>query len=428
MYKNQIDYNEVIENNGNKEIRRNNLKLILDCIYCSKKPYRNTADMILPKLMEVKNQGGFRYLGNVKNNLDIKYVVLYTTNEDLYWNDELDEELGLFIYYGDNKIAGNALHETKLNGNLILKNIFDLLNSNNFEDRKKIPPIFLFEKANTSDVKFSGLLVPGYKGITQKEWLTALWAKREEGGRFQNYKAMFTVLNTTDGSKYNPKDSSINLNWLKDVKEGKAFDSEYSPIAWKNFIKYGIYKPLSIKRDSGIRTRDNQLPETDEGKKMLDVIHKFFKDLDNHFYSFENFAIDIAKLADRNIINCEHTRPTRDGGRDAIGEYRIMNNLENLAVSLKTTFALEAKCYNYKNNEVGVKETSRLISRIKNREFGIMVTTSYVGKQAYEEIIEDQHPISIIAGKDIIDILYRTEDIKNVKQLQKYLENKYKNI
>ena len=36
-------------------------------------------------------------------------------------------------------------------------------------------------------------------------------------------------------------------------------------------------------------------------------------------------------------------------------------------------------------NSVGVKELARLISRIKHREFGVLVTTSYVNEQAYRE-------------------------------------------
>lgn len=48
---------------------------------------------------------------------------------------------------------------------------------------------------------------------------------------------------------------------------------------------------------------------------------------------------------------------------------------------------------------------SRLISRIRYCQFGIIVTTSYVQKQAYEEIIEDQHPILIISASDTARIL-----------------------
>ena len=34
-----------------------------------------------------------------------------------------------------------------------------------------------------------------------------------------------------------------------------------------------------------------------------------------------------------------------------------------------------------------------------------MVTTSYIGNQAYTEVRQDRHPIIIITGKDIAEIL-----------------------
>ena len=48
---------------------------------------------------------------------------------------------------------------------------------------------------------------------------------------------------------------------------------------------------------------------------------------------------------------------------------------------------------------------SRLISRIRYRQFGIMVTTSYVDAQAYNEVVEDGHPILIVTASDIASIL-----------------------
>ena len=53
---------------------------------------------------------------------------------------------------------------------------------------------------------------------------------------------------------------------------------------------------------------------------------------------------------------------------------------------------------------VGVKETSRLISRIKNRQFGVLITTSVVGRQPYKEIRSDGHPVIFLTGIDIIDV------------------------
>ena len=97
------------------------------------------------------------------------------------------------------------------------------------------------------------------------------------------------------------------------------------------------------------------------------------------------------------------TRPWRDGGRDAIGHYAITQG-GKVNSPLKIDCALEAKCYG-QNNAVGVRQMSRLISRIRYRQFGIMLTTSYVDKQAYSEVVEDGHPILIVTASDVASIL-----------------------
>ena len=70
----------------------------------------------------------------------------------------------------------------------------------------------------------------------------------------------------------------------------------------------------------------------------------------------------------------------------------------------------EAKCYQppgfgQRANIVGVKDVARLISRIRHRQFGVLVTTSVIGDQAYKEVREDRHPIIFLVAKDITDIL-----------------------
>jgi Restriction endonuclease AspBHI N-terminal/Restriction endonuclease len=77
----------------------------------------------------------------------------------------------------------------------------------------------------------------------------------------------------------------------------------------------------------------------------------------------------------------EITRRSIDGGRDAIGRYRLGPSADPITVD----FALEAKCYRPElpgqsgtARQVGVKETARLISRLRHRQFGILVTTSYI--------------------------------------------------
>lgn len=106
---------------------------------------------------------------------------------------------------------------------------------------------------------------------------------------------------------------------------------------------------------------------------------------------------------DSNFIDFSLTRPWRDGGRDAIGRYSISAG-GKVNQPLVIDCALEAKCYGI-NRGVGVREMSRLISRIKYRQFGIMITTGFVDSQAYSEAVEDGHPILIVTAADIASIL-----------------------
>lgn len=124
---------------------------------------------------------------------------------------------------------------------------------------------------------------------------------------------------------------------------------------------------------------------------------------------------------DNHFLNFNITRQVIDGGIEAIGEYRLghKNN------SIKLRCALEAKCYKIDNSN-GVKLLSRLVSRLKYRDFGIFITTSYVSEQAYKELLEDGHPVIIISGRDIVEILNEnhintTELISNFMNTIDYL-------
>jgi len=58
---------------------------------------------------------------------------------------------------------------------------------------------------------------------------------------------------------------------------------------------------------------------------------------------------------------------------------------------------------------IGVKPMSRLISRLKHRDIGVFVTTSYFNRQVQEELLEDRHPIILVSGGDIAKILIAKE-------------------
>jgi hypothetical protein len=126
--------------------------------------------------------------------------------------------------------------------------------------------------------------------------------------------------------------------------------------------------------------------------------------------------MEIAKLFLPNIHAYEITRPWRDGGRDAVGTYRIGHG----AGSIDVEFAMEAKCYDMKSG-IGVRALSRLISRLRHRQFGILVTTSYLDSQAYDELIQDGHPVVVISARDIAVKL--KERIGGIDSVVTWLDN-----
>lgn len=391
--------------------------LYIDAIYKANPSAKNLGGEVLSKLLCVGNQGGFRFKGKTESP---QLVALFTSGEDMYWRDNLDSSLGIFLYYGDQKTPGKDLHDTKLNGNLILKHVFDYACSDDPVIRKKVPPIFVFKKVHGRDIKFLGLAVPGIQGKPQKDWLTAVWGANRNGDRFLNYKSFFTILDTSKGSEEEKNESGISLAWLTDIEMGHAYESRYAPTEWKKYIDKKKFLSLTAFRETYVKSKEEQLPNTNEAVKvkMLQVLHDYFIKKD-HGYSFERFACSVVEQLDENVVSIDVTRPFKDGGIDGIGTYRVFGSGTQ---SVLVDFYLQAKCYNPFSAPVGVKDTARLISRIKDRQFGIMVTTSYVHHQAYQELLDDGHPIVLLTGRTIIDFIFDRYEIRSVEELIKWLE------
>jgi Restriction endonuclease AspBHI N-terminal/Restriction endonuclease len=368
--------------------------LVIDAVYEGGSAGHAGDDPINKVLPGVGNQGGFRDAGRGD---DKKFVVLYTSGEDSDWPDDLDLNTGQFVYYGDNKTPGHELHDTGRGGNRLLRRVFDKLHAVK-SDRAAIPPFFVFKKyptpRSTRSVQFVGLAAPGFRGLPATSDLVAVW-KTSDGQRFQNYRAVFTMLNVP----------VVKRAWLDDLVAGSAL-TENAPAAWCEWLRFGRYQPLAAESTTVIRSQEAQTPDTRAKIGILRTVWKHFKEAPR---AFEFFAARLFQMHDPRVIIDEITRASVDGGRDAIGRYLLGLNADPVYAE----FSLEAKCYapgidGMTANTVGVKEVSRLISRIRHRQFGVLVTTSVVARQAYEEVRDDRHPIIFLAGKDITDILTKT--------------------
>jgi hypothetical protein len=375
--------------------------LVIDRIYQGGRA-GNTGDDPLGKLLPVGNQGGFRMSGSAKRD-SVKLAALYTSGAEPDWPDALDLHTGVFTYFGDNRSPGRLLEDTPRSGNLLLSRAFARAHGEP-ADRAKVPPFLLFDKPGAwRDIRFRGLLAPGSARLSGEEDLVAVW-RTSRGERFQNYRAHFTVLNVP----------VVSRAWIKQLLDGDTLGSE-APLIWRTWVESRTYSTLVAPPTAIIRNREEQEP-LPKDRQLLALVHEHFA---RNPYGFEQFAADLWAASERNVDKVDVTRPWRDGGRDAIGDYLIGPPTDPVAVE----FALEAKCYAL-GRSVGVRETSRLISRLHHRQFGVLVTTSHVDAQAYREIRDDGHPVVILAGRDVVEMLKRS-GLDTVAALRKYLFEKY---
>ena len=82
------------------------------------------------------------------------------------------------------------------------------------------------------------------------------------------------------------------------------------------------------------RKKSEQLPSSKRNQQIVGTIYDFFKE---DPYEFEHCAAKIATMMDANIVSIDVTRRWRDGGRDAVGLYRIGTERDNI----KVEFALK---------------------------------------------------------------------------------------
>lgn len=362
----------------------------------------NVSDDPLARLLPVGNQGGFRYAGSPRRGT-VRIAVLYTSGGEIDWPDALDPQSGLFTYFGDNRQPGRDLHDTQRGGNQLLRDVFEW-SHDSAVGRAKVPPFLLFEKASPGRaVRFRGLLAPGGESLGSDDELAAIW--RSKGGlRFQNYRARFTVLDTP----------TVSRRWLTAVVDGQsAVTAPGCPPQWQSWVQARAYRTLVAPSTSVVRSRAEQLPADAKGLAILEAIHRHF---DGRPHDFEACAVALWRLLAPATGSCDVTQRSRDGGRDAVGEYLIGPAADRVAID----FALEAKCY-APTNGVGVREVSRLISRLRHRNFGVFVTLSYFNQQVYDEVRVDGHPIAMVCGRDIVDIL-RADGHGDLASVQKWLD------
>ncbi len=240
----------------------------------------------------------------------VRLSVLYTSGVEVDWPDFLDPQTGVLTYYGDNRSPGHALLDTQRGGNLLLEYAFDAARRPSKEDRLRVPPFLLFQRAAPGRaVRFRGLLAPESARLNPDEELTAIW-RSKNGLRFQNYRAKFTVLDV----------ATVSRTWLTAISGGAQTTTEGCPEPWREWVEGRVYHALVAPPTMVVRTREQQLPDDKVGMGILHAIHDHFHDKST---DFEACAVELWRMIAPGTGRCDVTRPSRDGGRDAVGEYPL---------------------------------------------------------------------------------------------------------
>jgi hypothetical protein len=170
------------------------------------------------------------------------------------------------------------------------------------------------------------LATPGFPGLPATSDLVAVW-KTTSGQRFQNYRAVLTVLDVP----------VIPRTWINDISGGHTVCSN-TPRAWTDWVQTGSYRALVSESTTIIRSPEEQLPDPPLKRELLEAVYDHFKDAP---VAFEAFAARIFRMHDQRLIIDEITRASVDGGRDAVGRYLL--GLSDDPVYAE--FSLEVKCY-----------------------------------------------------------------------------------
>jgi hypothetical protein len=158
---------------------------------------------------------------------------------------------------------------------------------------------------------------------------------------------------------------TISRAWIDGLITGKPED-RLAPEAWQTWVRTGRRQALMATRSLEYRSKAEQLPTDKEGEAIVQAIRDYFADRP---HAFEHCAAAISRFMMPDVVTLDVTRPSRDGGRDGVGQLRVGVGPSGILVD----FALEAKCYSA-TNSVGVRKMSRLISRLRHRQFGVLVT------------------------------------------------------
>ncbi|MER5642463.1 restriction endonuclease [Kitasatospora sp. NPDC002227] len=317
-------------------------------------------------------------------------------SEQTPWHDVFDLDNGHVRYFGDHKFdTVKPLGSTT--GNAALLEVFDGHQAPTAEGRAAAPPLLLFRSVSRNGkvkghVEFCGV------GLIERAERVVQWAGRART-TFTNYVFDLAVIDlAAEGDK-------LDWEWITARRVAGRSDAEVlelAPTAWREWVKHGHSVLPRVRRRVArsrvIKVRDQRPASGSAAETDLEAVYRRF-DGDKH--AFEALASAVAarvmRASGHSYTEGWLTRRSGDGGADFVGRLDLGSGL----AGTKLVVLGQAKCIK-PDSLVSAEQIARVVARLRRGWIGVYVTTGAYSEPAQLEMVEDQYPVVLINGQDLV--------------------------
>ncbi|MFJ3017287.1 restriction endonuclease [Streptomyces collinus] len=316
--------------------------------------------------------------------------------EQTPWHDVFDMDNGHVRYFGDHK-ASTTLPPGTTNGNAALLEAFAEHQGHTPDERARATPLLLFRAVSRNGkpkghVEFCGL------GIIERAERLVQWAGSEHT-TFINYVYDVALVDLA------AEGDQVSWEWIQARRDESVADAkalELAPHAWREWVKRGNSALPRLRRRVA-RAKVTKVPEQrpvvgSSEAKYLERVYTYF---DGRKHDFEAVAAAVAarvlRGAGNNYLDGWLTRRSGDGGADFVGRLDLGSGLAGTSLVVLG----QAKCVK-PDTLVTAEQIARVVARLRRGWIGVYVTTGSYSVSAQTEMVEDQYPIVLINGLDLV--------------------------
>lgn len=315
------------------------------------------------------------------------------------WHDVFDMDNGHVRYFGDHKAGLDKPVGTTL-GNSVLLETFADHQAPTVEGRVGASPLLLF-RAVSRNGKVKGYVEFCGVALIERAERVVQWAGADRT-TFVNYVYDLALLDLT------AEDDRLDWDWISARRDPAIDDDDIlklAPKAWRDWVRNG-HSALPrlrrrVARSSVVKVREQRPVPGSKDEADLWAIYRRF-DEDKH--AFEALASAVAARVMRASGHSYQegwlTRRSGDGGADFVGRLDLGTGL----AGTRLVVLGQAKCIR-PDGLISAEQIARVVARLRRGWIGVFVTTGAYSEPAQVEMVEDQYPIVLISGMDLLSEL-----------------------